>query len=171
MKWISKLRKDLMLLKIYLSNYYYCKLTNQAKSQGCYKILFSYMRKIPRHTSHALRPLEHEQNVFHRRGHLQTLFRGSDQWTVIDLLSGVVADVLQLFLRDFVHRANNMGKGHGSGATTSGHVIFLHNENQGTASFLARFPQLCLLDPRFVTPSQRTQPGNRSWNLRKKGIY
>lgn len=106
-------------------------------------------------------------SVSHIQGHLQTLFRGSDQWTVIDLLSGVVADVLQLFLRDFIHRANDMRKGHGSGATTSGHVIFLHNENQGTASFLARFPQLWLLGPRLVTPSQRTQPGNRSWNFRR----
>ena len=52
-----------MLLKIYLSNYYYCKPTHQAKCQGCYKILFSYMKKIPRHTFHELRPLEHERNV------------------------------------------------------------------------------------------------------------
>jgi hypothetical protein len=88
----------------------------------------THARRQTRATLEALSPSSHHC------WHFPPRLRGPHQWTVIDLLSRVTADVLQLFLCDFFHRPNYMWKGHRSMATTSGHIIILFNKKRATES-------------------------------------
>lgn len=84
--------------------------------------------------------LEHQQNSqerghpsSHRRLHFYSESGGFYQGAAIYLLSRIVANVLQLLLCNLFHWADDMRKGHGSGTTTSGHVIILQNSKHGSS--------------------------------------